>query len=361
MALVIGLVAVAALAFAPAPYVIEQPGPVLNVLGDVTVDGAQSSLITIGDSSDPALTPHDVDGQLDMLTVTRVGDPSNLPGWIEVVQAWFDPTKVLVPVEQVFPPGTDSQQQSSAEAAQMTSSQDDAVAAALTQMGVSFGTTIVVSSVGEGQPASGWIEKGDVIRTVEGSAVESMDDVARLVRSTPSGQDVVFGIERNGQAQQVSVTPKLALASDGNEYPFVGISGTVKYTFPVDVQYAVQNIGGPSAGMVFSLALIDKLGSTSLLDGTPIAGTGTIDADGDVGAIGGVRQKAFGAAAAGAKAMIIPASNCGELGGGLPSQMPIYPVSTLKDALGVPSALRGDASAPPLPSCPLGQDSGTAG
>jgi len=358
VALVLGFAATAGLAAAPAPFVIEQPGPVLNVLGDVTLQGQQQPqpLISIADAPE-----HEASGQLDMLTVTRVGDPDKLPGWLTVIMAWFDPTKVLLPVGDVFPPGYTAQDQATQDAAQMSSSQDVAVAAALGQLGIPYQTTITVQTVGTGAPAAGLLQQGDVIQSVDGSAVSSMDQVAQLVRGTPSGQDVVFGILRNGQPQTVSVTPQLALASDGKEYPYVGISGSAQYAFPVSVSYAVQNIGGPSAGMVFSIGIIDKLTDGKLLGDLPVAGTGTIDASGNVGAIGGVRQKAFGAAAAGAKAMLIPRANCAELGDGLPSQMAVYPVSTLQDALHVLSVLRDGGDASQLPSCPLSQHAAADG
>jgi PDZ domain-containing protein len=143
-----------------------------------------------------------------------------------------------------------------------------------------------------------------------------------------------FAFVRNNVPGSVGITPVLSdKASDGSQSPVIKVLGSVEYTFPFDVTIRLDDVGGPSAGLMFSLGVLDKLTPENITGGRKIAGTGTIDSAGQVGPIGGIRQKMFGARNAGADYMFVPAANCAEAAGHVPSGIRAFKVTTLDDAL----------------------------
>ncbi len=131
----------------------------------------------------------------------------------------------------------------------------------------------------------------------------------------------------------------------------LGIQLTNDYEFPIDVTIQLNNVGGPSAGMMFALGIIDTLTPGQLNGGENVAGTGTIDAAGTVGPIGGIRQKMYGAVDARATWFLAPESNCDEVVGHVPSGLRVFSVGTLDDALDVLTAVREDGDLDALPTC----------
>jgi len=126
----------------------------------------------------------------------------------------------------------------------------------------------------------------------------------------------------------------------------------MKYDFPFEVSIQLDNVGGPSAGQMFALGIMDKLTPDSLNGGKRVAGTGTIDNVGNVGAIGGIRQKMYGARSAGATIFLAPASNCDEVTGHIPAGLQVFAVKTLSDSVKVLDAVRAGSSTADLPTCP---------
>jgi PDZ domain-containing protein len=126
------------------------------------------------------------------------------------------------------------------------------------------------------------------------------------------------------------------------------------YEFPIDVEIQLNNVGGPSAGMMFSLGIIDKLTPGAITGGESIAGTGTIDSSGVVGGIGGIRQKMYGARDAGASWMLAPASNCNEVVGHIPDGLRVIPVETLDEARGVVEQIGEGADSAGFAECTAG-------
>ena len=124
------------------------------------------------------------------------------------------------------------------------------------------------------------------------------------------------------------------------------------YTFPFEVMIQLNNVGGPSAGQMFALGIIDKLTTGKLNGGDHVAGTGTIDNEGNVGAIGGIRQKMYAAKDAGNSWFLAPQSNCDEVTGHIPSGLTVFAVKTLDDSLAVMKAISSHSSTAGLPSCP---------
>jgi PDZ domain-containing protein len=322
-----GAVAVASvlgllLALLPSPYVIQQPGPVFDTLGTTESEGEEIPLITIPDEE-----TFPTEGSLDLLTVSAVGRPGNTPGWLDVAVAWFDTRRAVVPVEAVFPPGISEEDRDTQNEAQMVDSQQDAIAAALVELGYEFPREVVVQGVGDGLPADGVIETGDVITSVDGEPVLSVGELRTALgehgTETPARLEVV----RDDETVEVEVTPV-----ERNGQVVIGVGVRMRYEFPIDVEIRLDDVGGPSAGMMFALGIVDKLTPGAMTGGESVAGTGTIDSDGEVGGIGGIRQKLWGAVDSGADWFLAPEANCGEVVGHVPDGLEVFAVSTLDEA-----------------------------
>ena len=347
IALVLGLV----MSFLPAPYVIEQPGPVYNTLGSQERDGEDVPLITI----DGAET-YPTDGTLDMLTVSVRGTRESRPSWAEVFSSWFDSSKAVLPVDAIYPPSVTTEQRNEQNAALMVNSQQEAVAAALTEQGIDFETDVTVAAVDPDGPSAGVLEAGDAILSVNGADATDLDALRAALAENGTDAPATIVVRHAadpdtgaaGAEETVQITP---IISEQTDAPAIGISVSYGYVFPFDVDIQLDNVGGPSAGMMFALGIIDKLTPGELNGGQNVAGTGTIDAAGEVGPIGGIRQKLVGARDAGASYFLAPSTNCDEVVGHVPDGLTVFAVSTLADSMAALEAVAdgGDTSA--LPSC----------
>lgn len=356
--ILVALIGTLVLSFAPTPYVIEQPGPVFDTLGEVEVSGKNVSLISI-DSE----TTYPTTGTLSMLTVSVLGNRDEHPSWIDVVSAWADPSRAVVPVDAVYPEGETVEQSNEQSAVDMQNSQKDAVAAALGNLGYSFTSTLTVAGFSPDSPAEALLRTGDVIVSVNGSRPADVTELRALVADNGVDRPAELVILRKGAEQSAEVTPFLPTGTEfgGDPKPVVGISVRSDYGFPFDVKIQLDNVGGPSAGMMFALGIIDKLTPGSLNGGADVAGTGTISSDGTVGPIGGIRQKLYGAQDAGAEHFLAPARNCDEVVGHVPAGLSVYSVATLDDSLAVLNALESGSKKDlaRLPTCTA--SSSTAG
>jgi PDZ domain-containing protein len=348
MLLVIALVATVIFAMVPSPYVIEQPGPVYDTLGEIQTEDEKSvSVIEISGAE-----TYPTDGTLDLLTVNLVGNRRSQPSWIDVAGALLDPSKAVLPLDAVYPEGETVEQSNEKSAVDMQNSQRDAVAAALTELGYDLPTTVTVGGFADDASAEGILEKGDVIVTVNGERAGSVAGLRALLAKTGAGVPVPFVIIRDGVEQTVQVTPKLS--AEAEPAPVVGIYPAISYTFPFDVTIQLENVGGPSAGQMLALGIIDKLTTGALNGGEKVAGTGTITVDGAVGSIGGIRQKLYGARDAGATWFLAPAANCTEVVGHVPSGIQVIAVSTLDDSLAALEAISDGTGTDDLPTCSAG-------
>jgi len=335
----VAVAAVIGLGFAllPSPYVIQQAGPVYDTLGTTEVDDEEVPLIAVPDEE-----TFPTEGSLDLLTVSVIGRPGATPGWLDVAAAWVDPRRAVLPVEVIYPPGISTEDRDAANEAQMVDSQQDAIAAALVELGYDFPRDVVVQGVGEGTPADGVIEEGDVIRSVDGTEVNSVDELRAALGEHGTESPAAIGIVRDGEELTVEATPA---ANGGNAVLGVGVR--MRYEFPIDVEIQLNDVGGPSAGMMFALGIVDTLTPGAMTGGESIAGTGTIDSDGTVGSIGGIRQKLWGALDADADWFLAPEANCGEVVGNVPDGLEVFAVGTLEEARSVVETIGegGDTSA----------------
>jgi PDZ domain-containing protein len=329
------VVAIAAAVLIPVPYVILGPGPTLNTLGK---DSSGQPLITItGHVTNPT------SGHLNMVTVSYEGGPGASLNVFQVLRAWVDPSEAVVPESELFPPGQSAQQTQAQDTEQMASSQQLATAAALTALHIKYQTQVEVLSTVAGYPASKALKAGDIIEAVDGKPVTGETSLTTMITSHPVGTVLTLTVLRAGKTMTVPVATK-----SSNGTPVVGIQVQEQYQFPFTVKISVGDIGGPSAGMMFALGIIDKLTSLNLTDGRFIAGTGEITASGQVQPIGGIQQKMVGARSAGATIFLAPAGNCADTAGAVPAGLRVVKVSTLSGAI---SDLEAIKAGKPVPSC----------
>lgn len=332
----IGMLLLVALGFSPAPYVVRSPGPVFDALGTVQAsqdDPTQVEVITIGgaDTFEPS------EGQLDVMTVNVGGRPENLPNWFEVFLALITPSNDVLPVEAYYADAETGEQRDAQNAALMQGSEADAIAAALLNEGYDVGTALAIVSVGDDGAAAGMLEPGDIVTSVSGIPVESTDGLPAAVAEASGGdlgnlQAVDVVVDRSGETKTFSITPRAGVV-EGEERALLGVTVATQHDFPIDVSIELGNVGGPSAGLIFALAVSDKLADGDLTRGLHVAGTGTMSPDGTVGSIGGITQKLYAAVDVGADLFLAPADNCQDvLDGGIPGDIPVYAVSTLDEA-----------------------------
>lgn len=329
------------LAALPAPYVIDNPGPTYDTLGTVETPDGDYELIEISGQETFATT-----GELRLTTVTRSGNPESLPGWFDVISGWFDPTRTVIPVDVAYPPGVSVEDNREAARLEMERSQQESVAAALTYAGIPYSSFLVVSAALEEGPSEGVLLADDQVVSAAGEVITNVTQLREVIARSGAGTPLSLVVLRQGQEVEVQVIPRM---SEGPErMPMIGILVSGQYEFPLDVRIALENVGGPSAGLMFALGVVEKLTSEDITGGLVIAGTGTISAAGDVGSIGGVRHKMYGALNDGATVFLAPEGNCADIVGHIPDGLQVVPVATLAEAV---SALRAIHSGDPVPGC----------
>ncbi|GAB3664256.1 PDZ domain-containing protein [Actinocorallia lasiicapitis] len=340
--LVLALVA----SIVPVPYVSLQPGPTMNTLGK-SEDG--KPLITI--TGHPTFPD---EGNLNFTTVAYKGGPNNPLDLFTALRDWFNPERAVVPETTIFPKDETVEEVEQQNTQSMLDSQQTSVAAAITELNRKSGTgktelkTVpAVAAVQPGLPADGKLKSGDEIVSVNGIAITDATKVAEAVKTTGKpGQSVTFVVKRDGKQLTVPIT---TVEKEGRAV--VGITPGVKYIFPFDVKISVGDIGGPSAGLMFSLGIYDLLTPGTLTQGKFIAGTGTIDVEGKVGPIGGIPQKMIAAKKAGAIMFLVPPGNCAEALGAAPDGLRLVKAETLDSAV---TSLEKGPGAADLPVCTAG-------
>jgi PDZ domain-containing protein len=304
----------------PVPYVALGPGPTVNTLGQAD----KHDVISV--TGTPVSTSK---GQLRLTTVSVTADLT----LFEAVKGWLQHDYAVVPRELVYPPNQTQQQVDQQNAQDFKDSQTSAETVALRELG--YPVQVTVKEVRAGTPADGVLKPGDVITSVDGTPVPSSAKLTELIRAKPAGTPRTFGYSRGNEAATATITPR---AEDGN--PRIGVTVEHKQAHPFQLKIDLDRIGGPSAGLMFTLGIIDKLDPVDLTGGQVIAGTGTIDDDGNVGPIGGIPQKLVAAKRDGAKVFLTPAANCAEAMRNSVPGLPMAKVATSDDALAALQAVR---------------------
>ncbi|MGN9846640.1 YlbL family protein [Nonomuraea sp. H19] len=314
-------------AFRPVPYVVLSPGPTENTIGEV---GKKPVISIKGRQTYPT------SGALSLVTVAYQGGPAAQIDLLTALRGWIDPTVAVVPQETIFAPDRDPKEVEQENTVEMTNSQDSATAAALNELKIPYSLVVTVVSTEKGKPADGKLQKGDEINSVDGKPAKDVEAVANAVKAHKPGESVVFNITRG--KDKLDVTLQTVAGPEGQT--LVGVVMQAKYKFPFDVDINVGDVGGPSAGLMFSLGIFDKLTPGELTGGKKIAGTGTIQPTGEVGAIGGIQQKMVGAKDSGANVFLTPADNCAEAMKAVPDGLRLVRADTLHDAVLALDALR---------------------
>jgi PDZ domain-containing protein len=318
------------------PFVTYAPGPTVNVLGD---NGGEPIIEVTGHPS------YRDDGELRMTTVSVTQRDARLD-LFTLMRTWLSRDDAVYPFFAQYGSTGSSKQDTQEGQVEMVTSQDAAVAAALTQLDIPIHPVIEVVSVTDGMPADGKLEVRDKLRAVGGTTVTSTTDVAKLIGEVPDGESVRVKVERDGEPVTVRVTP---VTKEGHR--MVGITLQPSYEFPFDVAVNISDsIGGPSAGLMFATSIYDTLTPGSLTGGDVVAGTGTITPDGKVGQIGGIQQKIAGARQDGAQLFLVPPANCADALGGDNGSMRLAKAATLAKAIAEIKAWTADHDAE-LPSC----------
>ena len=333
-----GVCVVAALVVAAVvsvPYVALTPGPTLNTLGKPS--GADLIQIS-GHRTYPT------SGHLNLVTVSYSGGPGTDFNIFSALRAWLTPDDAVVPESEIYSSGQTQQQVVQQDTQEMLGSQQDATAAALCYLKIGFTTVNPVAATVKGTPAYGVLRKGDDITAVDGTPVDCQHNVVTMIRDRKPGSKITLTVLRNGASRNFTLATK-----DVGGEPVVGVElSAPTYKFPFKVKINLPDIGGPSAGLMFALGIIDKLTPDNLTGGRFIAGTGEIDPTGQIQPIGGIQQKMAGARQAGATIFLSPASNCANTTGAVPSGLRLVKVSTLAQAV---SDLQAIKKGLPVPSC----------
>jgi PDZ domain-containing protein len=331
------VVLVAAAWLMPVHYAVLRPGPALNTLGSEN----GKALISVSGRQTYATS-----GALDLTTVSVVGGPGGHVELYEVISGWLDPTVAVVPEEAIFPPGQTAQQSEEQNQQEMVSSQESATAAAMASLGIKVPAKITITEVDGKAPAAAVLKAKDVLVAVNGVTIDGVDALHTGLAKIAPGEVAAMTVLRDGTRRDVEVRTREG--EDGKVQIGVFIDAT--FDFPFDVKIQIEDIGGPSAGTMFALGIIDKLTPGELTGGKKIAGTGTMDADGTVGPIGGIRQKLVGARRAGAGWFLAPADNCAEVVGHVPDGLSVVRIATLDEARAAVEKI-GTGSTGSLPSC----------
>ena len=300
----------------PVPYVAQVPGPTFNTLGDI--DGAPIIDIQGRDRNE-------VEGNLNL---TTVGVSRGGLSLVQAVRGWFDDEVSVVPEESVYPPDRSEEETRQANRQAFLTSEQAAMTVALGRLG--YPVKVVVQGLADDSPSDGALEEGDALEAIDGVPTpdtESLDDVLSAI---PGGTEVTVSYTRLGEPGTATVTTG---TSEEREGSLLGVTILEQPSAPFDVDIQVEDVGGPSAGLMITLGILDLVGDADLTGGAVIAGTGTIDAEGDVGPIGGIPLKMVAAQEIGAELFLVPEGNCAEAVAAADPGFPLVKVATLDDAL----------------------------
>ncbi|MEJ7707883.1 MAG: PDZ domain-containing protein [Nocardioidaceae bacterium] len=330
-AVVVLVLLLAVAVFVPVPYVVMAPGLTENTIGDydgkpvIEISGAET---------------YPTSGHLDLTTVSVTSPDSDvrLP---DVLEAWWSSDEILLPRDVVYPPEQSASEVQRQNATEMLDSQESAIAVGLAQAGVDA-VRVAVADVTAGAPADGMLRKGDELVSVDGQKLASTQATVEAISALPPGSRVELAIVRDGTGRTVQLTT--APSPDDESRSRIGVSLHDIFDPPFKVTIELgREIGGPSAGLMFSLGIYDKLTPGELTGGAHVAGTGTIDVAGNVGEIGGIQQKMAGAHGDGASIFLVPAGDCADaLQSAAADDLVLVKVATIDDAVSALEALQDD-------------------
>lgn len=336
---VVFVVLAALLAVSPVPYVTLSPGGTYNVLGSAA---GQPMIRIEGVQTYPAK------GGLLVATVAQPQADSQitLP---EALIAEFSADSEVLPREWVYRAGKTSEQLQTDATRQLELAQRSATVAALRAAGHPVTEVPMVASVSVAGPAYNALAEGDLITRVNGTAVNTPAQVREIVQSAPVGGEVVFDFIRNKRLLTVQIVT--AASNTNRKLSTSGASYATGYQYAPTVTYSSDGaVAGPSGGLALALGIFDLITENDLVGDRTVAAIGTIDPDGGIGRVGGVREKVYAAQRAGVSAFLIPAENCADLEG-VEVGFPLVKVATLKDAIAALQLLTEPQPTTEVPHC----------
>jgi PDZ domain-containing protein len=311
------------------PYVSLGPGPTFDTLGEI--DGKE--VVDIEGTE-----VHPTSGHLNMTTVSQ-RDNLTLG---QALTLWMSGREQLVPRDLVYPPDKSRDEIDEANNTDFRKSEDSAEYAALLYL--KYPMAVTVETVNEDGPSAGKLQDGDAIDGVNNQPVANLDEFRALIKETKAGDTVTIDYRRkNGDLGVATIT--LGKHPEGDQ-GYLGIGVLDAPWAPFSVDFNLANVGGPSAGLMFSLAVVDKLTTGDLNDGKFVAGTGTISGDGKVGPIGGITHKMLAAREAGATIFLVPAENCEEAKTAHEDGLELVKVETLDQAVAALKTLSAGGERP---------------
>jgi PDZ domain-containing protein len=338
----------------PVPYVILVPGPPTDTLGLVP-HGNEPVIKVTGKPS------YDAGGHLYLTTVgVQPGRCDRHPTLFEAMRAWFDSHEAVEPHQVICPPNQSSQSVAAENANEMTQSQRDAMTAALLYLGYKPVTRqVILAAVSPTAPSAKVLKAGDIVLAVNGRPVRTPEELRALVAATPVGGPITVSVDRDGKKLVLHTT---VTADQTTHRPLLGVQLDQNATFG-DVKVTIginpNDVGGPSAGLMFTLGIIDRLTPGGITGGKTIAGTGTIDGFGQVGPIGGIQQKVAAVTGFGphdegvpivhASYFLAPASECADAKAAAPSSLTVIRVDTLATAVAALKSIK--AGGTDFPRC----------
>ncbi|MBP2476600.1 PDZ domain-containing protein [Crossiella equi] len=327
LVLVLGLLG----ALVPVPYVALGPGPVYDTLGKV----GDTTVVEIGGEN-----TFPTGGKLSMTTVS-LNDGMTL---LSAFGLWLSGDYALAPRDELFPPEKTKQQIDQENSKAFQDSQTSAEIAALRYL--KYPVKVLATKIEDNSALKGILEPGDRVLAVNGKTVATAAEVRAALEGTKPGEQVDVRYQHNADPEK---TARVTLGkSDDRPQGVLGVTSAERPDVPFQIKIALKDVGGPSAGLMFALSIVDKLTPGELNGGQSIAGTGEIDADGKVGAIGGIPFKMIAARNQGATAFLVPQNNCAEAKQRAPEGLKLVKVGSLTEAVGALEALR---SGQPTPAC----------
>jgi Lon-like protease len=305
----------------PVPYVILSPGPTYNTLGVDPTSARGDQVIVLGGTKAKPTSGH--------LNMTTVSISTSGVTAFQALAAWLAGDEVVVPKTAIYPPGVSQNEEQQRDAADFQTSQDSATVAALCELGYpkAFG---VVGVQGDG-PARGTLRTGDQLISVDGQPADTADRLRKIVEAEKPGTKVSVVVKRSTGQVRLQVT--LGPPPKGGKGARLGITVDNTCLAPFTVTINLEHIGGPSAGLMFALGILDKVGKSDLTHGRFIAGTGEITSTGQVKPIGGIQLKMIAAKRKGASVFLAPAGNCADVRKATPAGLKVVKVSTLHGAV----------------------------
>jgi Lon-like protease len=313
----------------PVPMVALGPGPTFDTLG--TVEGT-----TVVEIDGQPVYP--TSGHLNMTTVSVIDRLT----MFDALAYWASPDNQVVPREPIYPSDLSLDEIQKQNTAQFTSSEANAEAAALAELRLPM--TVIVTELVPDTPAATILQPGDELLAVAGQPMDSVGEVSEVLTPTRPGDVVAVQYRRAGEVRDAQI-PLVARADREQGLLGVVLGAALR---DGDIRISLGGVGGPSAGLMFALAVVDKLTPGELAGGRFVAGTGAIEATGAVKAINGVPFKMRRAYDEGATVFLVPEGNCEEAVATNPGNLQLVRVATLHDAVVALDALQSGA---PVPSC----------